>query len=540
MSYKKKKEAFCIDDDSKFSFDLAKRIYMCNNNERVLNNFFSKTKNARVLLVSQRPEIIALEKHFNLFTELFYKISKIQTGFKTEDMLTLSELSTHLSNLLNSDETMALIQRAESIQEPLTIKEMALIKEARKIYRRYCDSKSPITKVALNMAQGKLIKSWSENRRLKPFEFFIPYLEKVIRLQIKDLNEKFPESRPYDICLERYISDINSKQLAMLFSILLPKLLKAREIIFKSNSRFVFPFALKRYEINSQIEFINEMLSQIGYNGKYEVRSHAETIRTGPNEASFSCTITRRGLRNSFYSALHEYGHYDYFTNIPLDISNGILGNPPSIMFNEAVALIYGDLIGRSISFWKYWYPRLQVRFPEELSIVSLKDFYIYINSSRELVKSYRFGTWIEHSIKAIIDFEIEAGLFDHTIEVKDIKEKYNEKYRTYLGFPPSNDKTGILQNIQWFRGIFGYSPAYLVAAIYASQLFDFITHKRTELLYNLEMGHFNTLRSYLKEIIYQYGAIYSSKELIKRITGESLNVNSFNKVLEERYLKYL
>jgi carboxypeptidase Taq len=135
-----------------------------------------------------------------------------------------------------------------------------------------------------------------------------------------------------------------------------------------------------------------------------------------------------------------------------------------------------------------------------------------------------------------IIRFEIEKSLIDGTLAIKDLPEAWNSKMKQYLNVTVKNNAEGCLQDIHWSMGAFGYFPTYTLGNLYAAQLFATLKKQHPNWEKEVVQGDLMFIKQWLSKNIYQYGKRYSSRALIKKITGEQLTANYFIKYLHNKY----
>jgi carboxypeptidase Taq len=137
-----------------------------------------------------------------------------------------------------------------------------------------------------------------------------------------------------------------------------------------------------------------------------------------------------------------------------------------------------------------------------------------------------------------MIRYEIEKGLFNDEIEVEDLPRIWNEKYEEYLGVTPSNDGEGVLQDVHWSGGMFGYFPSYALGYMYAAQFKNAIQKDLPNFDEIVEKGEFGTIKNWLTENIHQYGKMKQPLEILQDVTGEGLNAKYLIEHLETKYAK--
>jgi carboxypeptidase Taq len=236
--------------------------------------------------------------------------------------------------------------------------------------------------------------------------------------------------------------------------------------------------------------------------------------------------MTTRYEENSFYGSLfgilHESGHAIYDQGLPADQYGLPTGEAISLGIHESQSRMWENLVGRSRTFWDHFYLAAQKAFREPLAQVSLDDFYFAINDVRpSLIRTE--SDEVTYNLHVFVRFELERALLEDDLPVADLPAAWNEKYREYLGIAPPDDADGVLQDIHWSGGSFGYFPTYTLGNLYASQFFAQAEKDLGDLSAQFGRGEFTPLRDWLRKNIHQHGRRYSAAGLVERVTGQPL-----------------
>jgi carboxypeptidase Taq len=185
-------------------------------------------------------------------------------------------------------------------------------------------------------------------------------------------------------------------------------------------------------------------------------------------------------------------------------------------LFQEAI-------VGRSYAFWVSEYPRLQQTVAPALDGISLPEFYAaWVKTQPSLIRVEADA--LTYPLHIIIRYEIEKAIFNDDLPVEALPQLWRDKYREYLGIDVPDDLTGILQDIHWSGGSFGYFPSYALGHFYAAQMRHAMMAE-----FNvddvLQSGDYQLLFDWRKEHVWQYGASKTPQEILQLATGESLNV---------------
>lgn len=201
---------------------------------------------------------------------------------------------------------------------------------------------------------------------------------------------------------------------------------------------------------------------------------------------------------------------------------------------HESQSRFFENIIGRSRAFWAPIYSKVQDMFPEKLREISLDRFVEGINKIQPgLIRTE--ADELSYSLHVLIRYEIEKMLIEEELDVRKLPEIWADKYEEYLGIRPENAAEGVLQDIHWSQGSFGYFPSYALGSAFGAQLY-FHMKKIMDFEGLLERGEIGVIREYLKENIHQYGKIKTSREILRDVTGEDFDPKYYVKYLKEKY----
>lgn len=203
----------------------------------------------------------------------------------------------------------------------------------------------------------------------------------------------------------------------------------------------------------------------------------------------------------------------------------------------EAESRLFENNLGRSRAFWEYWLSQMKKKFRPEIDNVSLDDMYRHTN--RLNISPIRLDAdEVSYILHIIIRYEIERDLFDGKINVEDLPMIWSQKYKEYLGVDITDDKNGILQDVHWAAGYFGYFPAYALGSMNAAQLEAAMRRDHPDLDQRFASGDFSIPATWMQEHVYKYGAIYDTPELMKKATGNETEAYDFLNYLNSKYKK--
>ena len=241
-------------------------------------------------------------------------------------------------------------------------------------------------------------------------------------------------------------------------------------------------------------------------------------------------------LESALLSTIHESGHALYEMHIGDDITGTPVGTGTSMGMHEGQSRLFENNFGRSKEFWKPLYGKLQDLYPENLRDVDLDTFVLGLNKSEpSLIRTE--ADELTYCLHIMVRYEVEKMIFDGRINIDEIPAVWNQKYEEYLGIRPSNDAEGVLQDVHWSTGSFGYFPSYALGTAVAAQIEAHLKQVMPLTRY-LEEGNFAPINEYLKKQIHVFGKTKTTNELLLGMMGEAFNPQYYIDYLKEKYTR--
>ena len=391
-----------------------------------------------------------------------------------------------------------------------------------------------------NELTAKSTNAWASAKEKNDFSIFAPYLEKIIAFNKKMASNRSKDGENiYNVLLDDFEEGFTTEVLDKFFNELKEGIVPLAKKIKAKEDSINFDFLRKDYDIEKQKEFNKFLAEYIGFDFKKGVIAESEHPFT-TNWHNCDVRITTHYYKNmpesAMFSTIHEGGHALYEMNIADKYTLTALGGGTSMGVHESQSRFMENYIGRSESFWKPIYGKLQEMFSENLSDVSLEDFMKAVNRVEHgFIRTE--ADELTYSLHVIIRYEIEKMFMEGDIDVNELPDIWNKKYTEYLGITPKNVSEGILQDIHWSQGGIGYFPSYALGSAFGAQFF----HKMKEEFdvdEALEDGKLDKITTWLKENIHQHGGFKNAKELLRDVTGEELNTKYYVDYLTEKYSK--
>lgn len=445
----------------------------------------------------------------------------------------LATLSTQAHELVTSPEYGNLL--SELSQQGLNDTQSANIRLSLEDYEK--NKKLPSSFIdELTRQTSASYNAWIKARKANDFELYAPELEKMIALKKKQANLYGYEKHPYDALLDDYEKGATVTMLDPIFAALkqdLPPLMqKLQQLHFNDG------FFSRHYPKEQQWDFSMLVLKKMGYDleaGRQDISEHPFTTSFAPTDVRVTTRVDEHNFASLLWSSIHEGGHALYEQGLPEDQYGLPLGAAASLSIHESQSRLWENCVGRSKDFWQYFYPKLNEEFPNALFDITVEHFWQGANKVQpSLIRTE--ADEVSYHFHVMIRYEIEKALIEGSLDIKDLKQVWNDMYREYIGITPKDDKTGVLQDIHWSHGSFGYFPTYSLGSFYAAQFFEQARKDISGLNEQIAGGDFSPLLQWLRKNIHQYGRRYRSEELCKKVTGKGLTLASFMSYLNDKY----
>jgi carboxypeptidase Taq len=389
----------------------------------------------------------------------------------------------------------------------------------------------------LAQASSTALNAWINARKANDYRIYAPELAKMIALKKHQAELYGYKEHPYDSLLDDYEKGATVTMLDRVFTQVretLPGLLQA----IAAKEQVKDSFFNQHFSKDTQWQFSLDVLKAIGYDfdaGRQDYSEHPFTTSFAPSDVRITTRVNEDDIASLLWSSIHEGGHALYEQGLPESEYGMPLGAAASLSIHESQSRLWENCVGRGLHFWKHFYPVLQHRFEQQLGNISLEAFYAAMNKVQpSLIRTE--ADELTYHFHVMIRYEIEKGLLDGSIAVNDLRDVWNAKYQQYLGLTPPDDVSGILQDIHWSHGSFGYFPTYSLGSFYAAQFWEEACRQMPDLISSIAAGKFDMLLQWLRQNIHQYGRRYRSEELCRRITGRGLDFNAFMNYATQKY----
>jgi carboxypeptidase Taq len=238
---------------------------------------------------------------------------------------------------------------------------------------------------------------------------------------------------------------------------------------------------------------------------------------------------------DSLFSSIHETGHGLYEQGLPAEHRGTALGIHAGMAMHESQSRIWENQVGRSRGFWLCFEPRLRSLFSAQMARVGSEELYLAVNEVAPTLIRVDADE-VTYNLHVILRFEIEKRLFSRELEPKDLPAAWRDASRELLGLVPATDREGVLQDVHWSGGAFGYFPSYCLGNMIAAQLWERVCALRPDLEDDFARGDFTWLLGWLRDNVHRHGRRHDALTLVRMATGEELSPQPLLRYLRARY----
>ncbi len=389
------------------------------------------------------------------------------------------------------------------------------------------DLRAEMTKVS---SEG--VGAWAEARDNDDFAAFRPWLDRTLELKHRYV-ECFPATDdPYDPLLDDFEEGMRTSEVRRVFDRLRPAL---QELVAQCAPEDPEPFLRGPYPTEAQHELSLVVAHAFGA----DERSFRLDPTVHPFCISFSTQDVRLTTRyaeddlhgSSIFSTMHEVGHGLYERGGDQSLDRSPLATGCSSALHESQSRLWENVVGRSLPFWRWYYPQFRDGFASVLAGVSLERFHRAINRPRpSLIRVDADET--TYGLHIILRFELEQELLFGGLATADLPEAWNAKLEELVGIRPPNDRLGVLQDVHWSAGLLGYFPTYQLGNVLSVQVWERLLLDVPDAYDQIERGEFGEIHEWLREQLYRHGRKFTPAETVVRVAGGPID--------PEPYLRYL
>ncbi|WP_085523608.1 carboxypeptidase M32 [Tuberibacillus sp. Marseille-P3662] len=450
----------------------------------------------------------------------------------------IGTLSETIYNMQTSDQMKAYLDALETpdVQSELSDITKRSVAESRKDYN--LNVKIPANEFKeYVILQSKSENVWEEAKEKSDFSLLQPYLEKLVEFKKRFADYWEPEGSRYDALLDMFEPGVKETDIDRVFNELREHITPLVQAISEAGNKPETQSLQKSFPAAKQRAFSEYILNEMGYDfaaGRLDETSHPFATGLNRGDVRVTTNYNENDFRLAVFGTIHEGGHALYEQNIGGELEGTPLAGGTSMGIHESQSLFFENFVGRSYGFWKRYYDDFKTYTNGQFNNMGLDDFYRSINVAGPSFIRIEADE-LTYPLHIIVRFELERALFRDEITVADLPGLWNEKMAEYLGIRPQSDREGVLQDIHWSGGEFGYFPSYALGYLYAAQ-FKHTMDQEIDVEQHLEKGNIAPVREWLTQHIHQYGAMKKPKEILRDVTGEPMNAKYLINYLTNKY----
>lgn len=376
---------------------------------------------------------------------------------------------------------------------------------------------------------------WAQARAANRFKDFSPILDTILKLKREEAACLKPEGDTlYDALLDDFEPGMRVSVLQPLLEGLRPRLSSLRQRI--AEARKSEPTLSGQFPRAAQLDLARKVASVLGYDweaGRLDESTHPFSSGTA-SDARITTRIDESEPLGCLYSTVHEIGHALYEQGITQDLGLTPVSNHVSLGVHESQSRFWENQVARSRPFCQWLYPYFVAAFGQS-GLLDAEDLYRAVNHVETgFVRTE--SDEVHYNLHVLLRFELERDLISNDLQVADLEQEWNRRFERDFGRKVPDAANGVLQDVHWSVGLFGYFPTYSLGNIYAAQLTAALRDSIPDLDDKLRIGETRRALGWMRTHIHHLGSLYEPDELVKRATGQDLSSDPLLDYLDLKY----
>jgi len=432
---------------------------------------------------------------------------------------------------LVSDELGRLLETLRSYEEslPPDSDEASLIRVARR--DRDKELRVPAS-LRAEIARAKSLgeHAWLDARARSDFQSFAPYLERHVELKLR-YAECFDPQHVYDPLLDDFEPGMKTAEIAALLGELKEALVPLVAGIAERADATDDGCMHGHFPAGEQERLLNEIARELPLppgGWRLDSTAHPFASAFGTSDVRLTTRYDEGRLGTALFALLHEAGHGLYESGISPALERTPLGRPVSLGVHESQSRLWENGVGRSRAFWRRYFPKVQSAFPDQFGRLDAEAFYRAANAVRPSLIRVEADE-VTYDLHVILRFELEQEILQEQVEVRDLPEAWNARMQAYLGIEVPRDADGVLQDVHWAEGLFGYFPTYSLGNVIAAQL-------REAVAAQIDAVDLDSIHDWLRERVHRHGRKLTPAETVERAVGGPVDAAPYVRYLNAKY----
>ena len=388
------------------------------------------------------------------------------------------------------------------------------------------------------MEKARSEQAWEEAKENNDFSIFAPHLDKVIKMTKEWVKYMEPSKEPYDVLVDMYEEGMDSASIDALFEELKKGLLPLIQKLTKADAPDISSLN-GDYPVEDQKKIQDLLLKYIGFNfdcGNTSESMHPFTTTLCPGDIRVTNNFNEPSVLDPMFSAIHEGGHAIFEQNIAPEFQGTAAAEVDLMGLHESQSRFFENILGRNINFWIPIYDDIKAILPQ-FNNVSTDTLERAINMVKAGPVRLQADE-VTYCMHIILRYEMEKAIFRDNVPTKELPALWNKKTKELLGVDVKNDGEGILQDMHWSDGSFGYFPSYLLGSIYDGMFLEAVEAKLGDIDTILKEGRIKDITKWLNENIHKNGSLFTSKEVIEKLCKKEISAKPLLDYFTKKYTR--
>jgi carboxypeptidase Taq len=452
-----------------------------------------------------------------------------------EHVATLSRIA---HELFTAPETGTLLDELRSYEDSLDPEsdEASLIRVARHDYEKLVRVPAEL-RAEMTRAANDGYRIWLEAKPKSDYGLFRPALERNVELRHRYVDCFDPVEEPYDLLLDDFERGMTTSEVREIFQRLKDELVPLIAAAAERDDPSVAKCLEQDFDAETQRDVCHEIVNMFGFrpqSWRLDVTEHPFATDGSIDDIRITTKYHPDSL-DAVFSTMHEYGHGLYEHQVDRALDRTPLARGTSLGVHESQSRMWENLVGRSMPFWRFFYPRLQQTFPAQLGSVELETFYRAINRVHPSLIRIEADE-VTYNLHIILRFELEQDLLHGRVDLQELPDVWNQRIFDYLGVEVPDDRRGVLQDVHWSAGTLGYFPTYALGNVISLQIWERVRDEIPDLDEQFERGEFSALREWLGENLHRHGRKFTPKETLEKVVGGPIDSGPYLAYLNEKH----
>jgi carboxypeptidase Taq len=387
----------------------------------------------------------------------------------------------------------------------------------------------------MSASASRALPVWNQAKQDSDFGALLPFLTENMELRKQYVACFEPADEPYDVLLDDFERGMKTAEVREVFQTLKDELLPFIAECFDRADKVDTSVLEGHFDPDKQLDLSKFVLDRFGFTAeRWRLDYTAHPFASGTSTGDIRLTTHRReNDLNTLFATMHEFGHGVYESGVAPELERSPLGSGVSLGLHESQSRMWENLVGRSMPFWRFLYPRLQQTFPSHFGNVDLEQFYGAINAVRPSFIRIDADE-VTYNFHVILRFELEQEILAG-MDLATLPEAWNTKVKEYLGVDVPDDAQGVLQDMHWSGGHIGYFPTYSLGNVISVQIWERAQEAIPDLYDQFERGEFAPLREWLRENLHRHGRKFTPQETLEKVAGAPIDARPYVRYLKQK-----